>query len=73
MAAFALHDWAGPGDIAVQLAQHLDDRWPVAVQAAHSLKTMRDGGMAALQAAASRPDLAGELARQALWEMTARC
>ena len=73
MAAYALHDWAGPGNIAVQLAQHLDDRWPVAVQAASSLKTMRDGGVAALQAAASRPDLAGELARQTLWEMAARC
>jgi HEAT repeat protein len=73
MAAYALQHRTGPGDAAAHLAQHLDDRWPVAVQAAHSLKTMPDGGIAALQAAASRPDLAGRLARQTLWDTTARC
>ena len=73
MAAYALQAWNGPDEVAAQLARHLDDRWPVAVQAAHSLKTMRDSGIAALEAAASRQDLAGRLARQTLWEITARC
>lgn len=73
MAAYALHHWTGPGDTAVRLAQHLDDQWPVAVQAARSLKTIHHGGIAALQAAASRPDLAGRLARQTLWDITAQC
>lgn len=71
MAAYALHDWKGSGNIAVQLAGHLDDQWPVAVQAARSLKTMRDRGATVLQDVAARADLAGELARQTLWEITA--
>jgi HEAT repeat protein len=73
MAAYALHGWEGPGDAAPQLARLLDDGWPVAVQAAHSLKTMDQTGLAALQQAASMPGLAGELARQTLWEIAAGC
>ena len=71
-AAQALHGWTEGGDVAASLAQHLDDDWPVAFRAAQSLKTMSDAGAAALQASASRPGLAGELARQALWELGAR-
>jgi HEAT repeat protein len=72
MAAFALHDWSGPGDAAGHLARHLDDSWPVAVSAARSLKSMHQAGMTALQASISRPGLAGQLARQTLWEIAAR-
>ena len=71
-AAQALHGWAEAGDSAAALAEHLSDAWPVAFRAAQSLKTMRGGGVAALQASASRPGLAGELARQTLWELAAR-
>ena len=73
MAAYALHDWSGAGEeTASRLAQHLDDSWPVAVRAARSLQTLRDVGLAALRASASRTDLAGVLARQTLWELEAR-
>jgi HEAT repeat protein len=73
MAAHALHDWSGPGEeVASCLARHLDDSWPVAVKAARSLRTLGDIGSVALQAAASRSDLAGMLARQTLWGMAAR-
>jgi HEAT repeat protein len=72
-AAYALRGWHGPGDAVPQLARHLDDAWPVAVQAARSLQTVRPSGVAALQAAASRSDLAGVLARQLLWEIADRC
>jgi HEAT repeats len=73
MAAFALHGWTGTGDAVSHLAKHLDDAWPVAVHAAQSLQTMQQPGVLALQASASRPDLAGVLARQTLWEMAAQC
>ena len=73
MAAFALRDSAGSDEVAVQLARHLEDRWPVAVRAAKALKSMGRPGVTALQAAASRSDLAGELARQTLWEISAKC
>jgi hypothetical protein len=72
-AAYALQGWAGPGDVASRLALHLDDAWPVAVQAAQSLQTMRDAGIIALRASVSRPGLAGVLARQTLWEIGAPC
>jgi HEAT repeat protein len=71
MAAHALHGWTGPGDAGWHLAQHLDDNWPVAVQAAHSLQSLDRLGIVALQASASRSDLAGVLAQQTLWEMSA--
>jgi hypothetical protein len=71
MAAYALQDSRQSSEIAAQLARHLDDRWPVAVRAAQALKKMGHTGVAALQTAASRPDLAGELARQTLWEVSA--
>jgi len=71
-AAFALHDWSGPGDAPQQLARHLDDAWAVAIRAAHTLQTMREPGLAALRASAARTDLAGTLARQMLWEVSAQ-
>lgn len=71
MAAYALQNWTSSVDVAATLARHLDDQWPVAVHAARSLKTLGQPGLAALQAASSRSDLAGELARQTLWEMAA--
>jgi HEAT repeat protein len=73
MAASALRGWAGPGDAAAHLAKRLDDAWPVAVRAARSLKSMGPAGHAELQAQAPRQDLAGALARQMLWETSARC
>jgi HEAT repeat protein len=73
MAAHALHGWTSSGDAAARLAEHLDDAWIVAVRAAQSLQTMGPQGLAMLEAHASRPDLAGLLARQMLWEATARC
>ena len=73
MAAYALHDWTGPGEAASRLAQHLDDTWAVALRAAQSLRTLKQPGIIALQASASRPDLAGVLARQTLWEMSDKC
>ena len=71
-AAAALRGWNGPGNAAVSLARHLDDRWPVAVSAARSLQSMRDTGRLQLEASASRPGLAGQLARQMLWETGVR-
>lgn len=73
MAASALGDWAGSGDVALRLVEHLDDQWPVAVRAAKALKTIGLTGVTALQTASSRADLAGELARQTLWEISAQC
>jgi len=73
MAARALHGWTGGGDAASHLARHLDDTWTVAVLAARSLQSMGDAGRAALGARAERPDLAGVLARQMLWEEQAQC
>jgi HEAT repeat protein len=72
MAAAALHGWTGPGDAAARLAQHLDDTWMVAVQAARSLQSMRDLGRIQLEARANRSDLGGVLARQMLWETEVR-
>lgn len=73
MAAYALQGWTGDGNAAIHLAQHLDDAWPVAIRAARSLRTMGPGGLSELQASASRPDLAGILARQMLWSEAAQC
>jgi HEAT repeat protein len=71
MAAHALQHWNGSADVVASLARHLDDQWPVAVRAAKSLKSLGQPGLTALQAAASRSDLAGELARQTLWGIAA--
>ena len=72
MAAAALRGWNGPGHAAASLARHLDDRWPVAVSAARTLQSMRDAGRLELEASATRPGHAGELARQMLWEAGVR-
>jgi HEAT repeat protein len=72
MAAYALRGWKGPGNAPARLARHLDDAWPVAVRAARTLQSMGRAGLVQLQATASRPDLAGLLARQMLWQPGAR-
>jgi hypothetical protein len=72
MAAHALRGWQGPGDAAVRVARHLDDTWAVAIRAARTLASMGRAGVVELQASASRPDLAGLLARQMLWQPGAR-
>jgi hypothetical protein len=71
MAAAALHGWAGGGDAPTHLARHLGDSWPVAVRAAHALRSIGPTGRAALQPYAARDDQAGVLARQMLWEAEA--
>lgn len=71
-AAAALHGWTGPGDGASRLARHLDDTWPVAVQAARSLQSMSEAGRIQLEIRATQSDLAGVLARQMLWETEVR-
>jgi HEAT repeat protein len=71
-AAAALRGWTADAEAARHLVQHLDDAWPVAVSAARSLQSMPESGMAALRARAERPDLAGTLARQMLWEAEVR-
>jgi len=68
MAAYALRGWQGPGNAAARVARHLDDTWAVAVRAARTLQSMGPSGAAELQARASRPDIAGLLARQMLWQ-----
>ena len=69
MAARALRGYAGGRDAASHLASHLDDVWPVALQAARSLRSLPGtAGRTLLQAWAARTDLAGLLARQMLWE-----
>jgi hypothetical protein len=73
MAAYALQGWTGDRTAATHLARHLDDAWPVAIRAARSLKTMGPGGLSELQTSASRPDLAGILARQRLWSGAVEC
>jgi HEAT repeat protein len=72
MAAHALRHWA-TADAAAHLARHLDDEWPVAVQAATSLRAMNEAGLQVLQTQAARSDLAGLLARQMLWEAGMPC
>jgi HEAT repeat protein len=71
MAAYALHGWGGAGDAAAHLAQHLGDVWPVAIRAARSLQSS-PAGLGELAARTSRPDLTGVLARQMLWQESAR-
>jgi HEAT repeat protein len=73
MAAFALRHWAGPGDAAACLGRHLEDTWTVALRAAQSLQTMGAQGLLELQAHAHRQDVAGDLARQMLWEQQPQC
>jgi HEAT repeat protein len=72
MAARALRHWL-TRDAAAHLGAHLDDEWLVAVEAAHSLRAMREPGLMVLQEQAARTDLAGLLARQMLWEVNAQC
>ena len=72
MAARALRNWTGSGDVAARLAHHLDDEWPVALRAAQTLRSMGGAGRPALEAHAARTDLAGVLARQMLWEAEAQ-
>jgi len=73
MAALALRGWRGPGDGAIRLARLLDDEWPVAVNAARSLRSMGLEGAVVLETCGARPGLAGELARQMLWQQDVRC
>lgn len=73
MAAHALNGWSGGEEAVIRLTRHLDDSWPVAVKAAQSLRTMQDAGIVALQVSALRPDLAGRLAQQVLWEAAGQC
>jgi HEAT repeat protein len=70
MAAHALQDLRGSSEAAARLGQHLDDTWLVAVQAARSLQSMHITGFPILHAQAARTDLAGQLARQMLWELS---
>ena len=72
MAAHALKGWPGSRAAAGHLGRHLDDVWPVAVRAAQSLRSMGSAGVLELQAQASRSDLTGRLARQALSPAGAR-
>jgi hypothetical protein len=67
-AARALRGWHGTIDASEPLARHLDDAWAVAVPAARSLQSLGQAGLARLNERASRPGLAGLLARQMLWE-----
>ncbi len=67
-AAHALQGWTGPGDAARSLARHLDDTWAVATRAARSLQSLGPAGLEELGSCSTRPDLAGLLARQMLWE-----
>jgi len=69
MAAAALHGWTGDGDAPSRLARHLGDAWPVAVRAAHALRSMGPTGHAALRPYVSGADQAAVLARQMLWEL----
>jgi HEAT repeat protein len=68
MAAHALHGWTGAEGVTAPLLRRLDDVWPVAVRAARSLQSLGPAGLAALRANAGRADVAGQLARQMLWE-----
>jgi HEAT repeat protein len=68
-AAGALRGWI---DAARPLARHLDDHWPVAVQAARSLQSMGEAGRIELESRVARSDLSGTLARQMLWEAEAQ-
>ena len=72
-AAYALNGWMGGEDAVIRLTRHLDDTWPVAVKAAQSLRAMQDAGIVALQVSALRPDLAGRLAQQVLWDAAGQC
>jgi len=73
MAARALRGWPDQSGAAHLLARQLDDEWGVAVEAARTLESMGEKGIAELRASAVRDDLAGTLARQMLWEERARC
>jgi hypothetical protein len=54
------------------LARRLDDEWVVAAHAATGLRRLGREGKAALREHAEAPGQAGVLARQMLWELTAR-
>jgi HEAT repeat protein len=55
-------------DAATRLVGHLGDAWPVAVEAARSLRSIGATGISALREAAAGQGLAGLLARQMLWD-----
>jgi len=59
--------------VADRLAAHLTDSWPVCADAARALRRMGAGGRLLLEQVSARDDLAGNLARQMLWEDAARC
>jgi hypothetical protein len=55
-------------DVAARLVGHLGDAWPVAVEAAHSLRSIGATGTRVLREAAAGHGLAAQLARQMLWD-----
>lgn len=60
---------SGRADASSHLADHLDDEWEVAAQAARALSRLGAHGHAALEARVARgPGLGHDLARQILWE-----
>jgi HEAT repeat protein len=70
-AARTLRGCRETADVAAQLAPLLDDTWEVAVRAAESLQAMGPAGLFELQRRAQHPGVAGELARQKLWQPAA--
>jgi len=73
MAAFALNGWSRRPDATAALARHLDDVWTVAVRAAQSLRAAGPKGREALLAGVTLDGVAGQLARQMLWEEGVLC
>lgn len=67
-AARAFRGWTGGVDASEPLARHLEDSWTVAVPAARALQSMGGIGLMRLGIRAARPDLAGLLAQQMIWE-----
>ena len=70
-AARALRGCGETAGVAARLAPLLDDTWEVAVRAAESLHAMGPAGLGELQRRAQYPGVAGELARQKLWQPAA--
>ncbi len=70
-AARALRGCREVPDVAARLAPLLEDTWEVAVRAAESLQAMGPAGLDELQRRAQYPGVAGELARQKLWQPAA--
>ena len=59
---------AGRGEASAYIAPLLDDEWIAAAHGATALKRLGAAGEGALKARADDPGLAGDLARQMLWE-----